>query len=96
MIYEAYCDTIKEKIGGFPNEKIPHRQNAVRRADLMGAQIDENSDYVFICEAVAAFEVNGGAVSYEFKEQIYYRLRKLFQEFNLDFGAILAEILLGE
>mgnify|MGYP006337245877 FL=1 len=41
-----------------------------RRADLMGAQIDENSDYIFICEAVAAFEVNGGAVSYEFKEQI--------------------------
>ena len=67
-----------------------------RRADLMGAQIDENSDYVFICEAVAAFEVNGGAVSYEFKEQIYYRLRKLFHEFNLDFGAMMAEILLGE
>lgn len=67
-----------------------------RRADLMGAQIDENSDYVFICETVAAFEVSGGAVSYEFKEQIYYRLRKLFQELNLDFGAAMAEILLGE
>lgn len=67
-----------------------------RRADLMSAQIDENSDYIFICEAVAAFEVNGGAVSYEFKKQIYYRLRKLFQEFNLDFGVALAEILLGE
>ena len=67
-----------------------------RRADLMGAQIDENSDYVFICEAIAAFEVTGGAVSYEFKEQIYYRLRKLFQAFNLDFGAMMAQILLGE
>lgn len=67
-----------------------------RRADLLGAQIDENSDYVFICEAVATFEVNGGVVSYEFKEQIYFRLRKLFQEFNLDFGVALAEILLGE
>ena len=67
-----------------------------RRADLIGAQIDENSDYVFICEAVAVFEVNGGAVSYEFKEQIYYRLRKLFQEFNLDFGVMMAQILLGE
>jgi hypothetical protein len=67
-----------------------------RRADLVGAQIDENSDYVFICEALGAFEVNGGAVSYEFKEQIYFRLRKLFQEFNLDFGAMMAQILLGE
>lgn len=67
-----------------------------RRADLMGAQIDENSDYVFICETVAAFEVNGGVVSYEFKEQIYFRLRKLFQDFNLDFGATMAAILLGE
>lgn len=67
-----------------------------RRADLMGAKIDENSDYVFICEAVAAFEVNGGAVSYEIKEQIYFRLRKLFQDFNLDFGATMAAILLGE
>ena len=67
-----------------------------RRADLQGAQIDENSDYVFVCEAVAAFEVSGEAVSYEFKEQIYFRLRKLFQDFNLDFGVALAEILLGE
>ena len=67
-----------------------------RRADLMSVEIDSNSDYVFICEAVAAFEVSGGAVSYEFKEQIYYRLRKLFQEFNLDFGVMLTEILLGE
>ena len=66
------------------------------RADLMGAQIDENSDYVFICEAVAAFEVSGGAISYVFKEQIYYRLRKLFQEFNLDFCVMMAQILLGE
>lgn len=67
-----------------------------RRADLMGAQIDKNSDYIFICEAVAAFEVSDGSVSYEFKEQIYYRLHKLFQEFNLDFGVMLAQILLGE
>ena len=67
-----------------------------RRADLMGEQIDENSDYVFICEAIATFEVTGVAVSYEFKEQIYYRLCKLFQEFNLDFGVMMAEILLGE
>lgn len=67
-----------------------------RRADLMGAQIDENSDYIFICEAVAAFEVNGGAVSYELKEQIYYRLRKLFQEFNLDFSVMMVQVLLGE
>lgn len=67
-----------------------------RRADLVGAQIDENSDYIFICEAVAAFEVNDGAVSYELKEQIYFRLRKLFQEFNLDFGLMMAQILLGE
>ena len=67
-----------------------------RRADLMGTLIDENSDYVFICEAVAAFEVNGGAVSYEFKEQIYFRLRKLFPEFNLDFSLMMTAILLGE
>lgn len=67
-----------------------------RRADLMGENIDENSDYVFICEAVAAFEVNGGNMSYEFKEQIYFRLRKLFQEFNLDFGLMMTTILLGE
>lgn len=67
-----------------------------RRADLVGAQIDENSDYVFICEAVAAFEVNGGAVSYEFKEQVYFRLRKLFHEFNLDFDMAMATLLMGE
>lgn len=67
-----------------------------RRADLMGAQIDENADYVFICEAVAAFEVNGGNMSYAFKEQIYFRLQRLFQEFNLDFGLMMAQILLGE
>lgn len=67
-----------------------------RRADLTSVEIDTNPDYMFICEAVAAFEVNGGAVSYEFKEQIYFRLRKLFQDFNLDFGAMMAEILLGE
>lgn len=66
-----------------------------RRAELTGVDIDANSDYVFICEAVTAFEFME-AVSYEFKEQIYYRLRKLFQEFNLDFGVIMAEILLGE
>ena len=66
-----------------------------RRAELMGADIDTNSDYVFICEAVTAFEFMEAA-SYEFKEQIYFRLRKLFQEFNLDFGATMAEILLGE
>lgn len=66
-----------------------------RRAELTGADIDANSDYVFICEAVTAFEFME-AVSYEFKEQIYFRLRKLFQEFNLDFGATMAEILLGE
>lgn len=67
-----------------------------RRADLLGADIDSNADYIFICEAVAAFEIAESAVSYEFKEQVYYRLRKLFLEFNLDFGAMIAEILLGE
>lgn len=67
-----------------------------RRADLVGAKIDENSDYVFICEAVAAFDVNGGNMSYAFKEQIYFRLRRLFQEFNLDFSTMMAQILLGE
>ena len=67
-----------------------------RRADLMGAQIDENSDYMFICEAVSAFDVNGGNMSYAFKEQIYFRLQKLFQEFNLDFSLMMAQILLGE
>lgn len=66
-----------------------------RRADLMGIEIDENEDYKFITEAVTAFEFTG-CTSYEFKEQIYYKLRKLFQEFSLDFGVMLTEILLGE
>ena len=65
------------------------------RADLMGANIDEDKNYEFICETVSAFEVSG-QISYEHKEQVYYRLRKLFQDFNLDFGAAMAEILLGE
>ena len=67
-----------------------------RRSNLVGIDIDSNSDYIFICEAVTAFEFSEGAVSYEFKEQIYFRLRKLFQEFNLDFGIMMMEILLGE
>ena len=99
LIYKVSYDIIKEKNGGNPMKKYPIDKMLCaleRRADLMGAQIDENSDYVFVCEAVAAFEVNGGAVSYEFKEQIYYRLRKLFQEFNLDFGLMMTTILLGE
>ena len=66
-----------------------------RRADLVGVQIDENSDYVFVCEILAAIDF-GETVSYEIKEQIYFRLRKLFQDFNLDFGATMAAILLGE
>lgn len=66
-----------------------------RRADLIGVEIDANSDYIFICEFLAAADF-GEAVSYEFKEQIYFRLQKLFQNFNLDFGMALAEILLGE
>ena len=66
-----------------------------RRADLICADIDSNSDYVFICEAVAAFELSE-AVSYEFKEQVYFRLRKLFHEFNLDFDIAMATLLLGE
>ena len=66
-----------------------------RRADLMEIEIDENEDDKFVTEAVTAFEFTGCA-SYEFKEQIYYKLRKLFQEFNLDFSAMLTEILLGE
>jgi hypothetical protein len=66
-----------------------------RRADLIGVEIDTNSDYVFICEFLAAADF-GEAVSYEFKEQIYFRLQRLFQNFNLDFGMALAEILLGE
>lgn len=67
-----------------------------RRADLVHTYIDSNSDYIFICEAVAAFEVNSEAISYEFKEQIYFRLRKLFHEFNLDFDMAMATLLLGE
>lgn len=66
-----------------------------RRADLAGADIDSNPDYVFICETVAAFEV-AGCISYEFKEQIYFKLRKLFREFDLDFALAMANILLGE
>lgn len=66
-----------------------------RRADLTSAEIDANPDYMFICETLAAVDF-GEAVSYELKEQIYYRLRKLFQDFNLDFGATMAAILLGE
>ena len=67
-----------------------------RRAGLVGVDIDSNPDYIFICEAVTALEFSKGAVSYEFKEQIYFQLRKLFQEFNLDFGVIITEILLGK
>ena len=66
-----------------------------RRADLTGDAIDENPDYVFICEVVAAFELTG-KISWDFKEQVFYRLRKLFEQYNLDFGVILAEILLDE
>lgn len=66
-----------------------------RRADLIEVEIDTNPDYMFICENLAAVDF-GEAVSYELKEQIYFRLRKLFQDFNLDFGAAIAAILLGE
>lgn len=66
-----------------------------RRADLTGVEIDNNSDYTFICTVMAAVDF-GEAVSYELKEQIYFRLRKLFQNFNLDFRVAIAEILLGE
>jgi hypothetical protein len=66
-----------------------------RRADLISVEIDTNPDYMFICEILAAVDF-GEAVSYEVKEQIYFRLRKLFQYFNLDFGAAVAAILLGE
>lgn len=66
-----------------------------RRADLISVEIDTNPDYMFICEILAAIDF-GEAVSYEIKEQIYFRLRKLFQDFNLDFGATMAAILLGE
>jgi hypothetical protein len=67
-----------------------------RRADLMGMDIDSDSDYVFICEALASFDVEGGEMSYDFKEQIFFRLRKLFQEVNMDFHMMLMEILMGE
>lgn len=50
---------------------------------------------MFICEGLAAIDF-GEAISYELKEQIYFRLRKLFQAFNLDFRATVAAILLGE
>ena len=66
-----------------------------RRADLTEVEIDINPDYMFICEILAAVDF-GEAVSYEITEQIYFRLRKLFQDFNLDFGATMATILLGE
>jgi hypothetical protein len=67
-----------------------------RRADLMGMDIDSNSDYVFICEILASFDVEGGTKSYAFKEQIYFRLQKLFREVNMDFHMMLMEILMGE
>ena len=66
-----------------------------RRADLTGAEIDTNSDYTFICAVMAAVDF-GEAVTYELKEQIYFRLRKLFQDFNLDFRVAIADILLEE
>jgi hypothetical protein len=62
----------------------------------MGMDIDSDSDYVFICEALASFDVEGGEMSYEFKEQIFFRLRKLYQEVNMDFHMMLMEILMGE
>ena len=67
-----------------------------RRADLIGMDIDSNSDYVFICEALASFDVEGGEMSYDFKEQIFFRLKKMFQEVNMDFNMMLMEILMGE
>lgn len=66
-----------------------------RHADLAGAEIDTNSDYTFICAVMAAVDF-GEAVTYELKEQIYFCLRKLFQNFNLDFRVAIVEILLGE
>ena len=66
-----------------------------RRADLTGNVVDENPDYVFICEVVAAFELTG-AIGWDFKEQVFYRLRKLFEQYNLDFGVALMQILLDE
>lgn len=67
-----------------------------RRADLIGMNIDSEPDYVFICEALASFDVEGGDMSYDFKEQIYFRLQKLFREVNMDFHMMLMEILMGE
>lgn len=67
-----------------------------RRADLIGMNIDSVPDYVFICEALASFDVEGGDMSYDFKEQIYFRLQKLFREVNMDFHMMLMEILMGE
>lgn len=67
-----------------------------RRADLIGMNIDSVPDYVFICEALASFDVEGGDMSYDFKEQIYFRLQKLFREVNMDFHMTLMEILMGE
>lgn len=67
-----------------------------RRADLIGMDIDSNPDYVFICEALASFDVEDGAMSYSFKEQIYFRLQKLFREANMDFHMMLMEFLVGE
>lgn len=67
-----------------------------RRADLIGINIDSVPDYVFICEALASFDVEGGDMSYDFKEQIYFRLQKLFREVNMDFHMMLMEILMGE
>ena len=66
-----------------------------RHADFIGIDVDENEDYKFITEAVTTFEVTD-CVSYELKEQIYYKLYKLFQEFDLDYSVMLTEILLGE
>lgn len=67
-----------------------------RRADLIGMNIDSVPDYIFICEALASFDVEGGDMSYDFKEQIYFRLQKLFREVNIDFHMMLMEILMGE
>jgi hypothetical protein len=66
-----------------------------RRANFLGVKIDADSRYVFICEAVTAFEF-GEQLSYAFKENIYFKLRELFQECGLDFNIALAEILMGE
>lgn len=67
-----------------------------RRADLIGMDIDSNPDYVFICGVLASFDIEGETMSYDFKEQIYFRLQKLFREVNMDFHMMLMEILMGE